>query len=100
MRESVSDQWAISKWVGSDTGLITGTILEVHMRQNDSVRLNKFSLWATASPIVYSIMAETSEKISHGIRSSFLICGKTSEKLKDVTHLGVTFLSSGKTHSV
>lgn len=38
MRELVSDQWAISKWVGSDTG----SILKAHTRQNYSVCLNKF----------------------------------------------------------
>lgn len=35
-------------------------------------------------------MTETSEKISHGVRLSSLICSKSSEKLNDVTHLGVT----------
>lgn len=45
MRESVSDQWAISKWVGSDTGLITGSILKVHTRQNYPVCLNNSLLW-------------------------------------------------------
>lgn len=34
MRELVSDQWAISRRVGSDTGLTTKTILKVHTRQN------------------------------------------------------------------
>lgn len=52
MKELLSDQWAISKWVGSDTGLITGTDLEVHTRQNDSDCLNKYSLQATVSPII------------------------------------------------
>lgn len=51
MRELVSDQWAISKWVGSDTGLITGSILKVHTRQNYPACLNNLWLWARLTSV-------------------------------------------------
>lgn len=60
MRELVSDQWAISKWVGSDIGLITGPILERHTRQNHSVCVNKFSLWAMTRYVICFILAAAS----------------------------------------